>query len=79
MGRKNFNGSKTINGADTAASIYTVIETCKRVGLQPSIYLKYLIEARWYGDKVKSPFEYSMAKLGPNKKVVFPEKHDWKI
>jgi len=79
MGRKNFNGSKTINGADTAASIYTVIETCKRVGIQPSNYLKYLIEARWYGDKVKTPFEYSMEKLGPSKKVIFPAKDDWKI
>ena len=79
MGRKNFNGSKTINGADIAASIYTVIESCKRVGLQPSTYLKYLIEARWYGDEVKTPYELSIEKLGPNKKVKFPNKSDWKI
>ena len=79
MGRKNFNGSKTINGADTASSIYTVIESCKRVGLQPTQYLKYLIEARWFGDEIKTPYELSMEKLGPNKKVKFPKKSDWKI
>ena len=44
MGRKNFNGSKTINGADTAAAIYTVIESCKKVGLTPNKYLKYLVQ-----------------------------------
>ena len=79
MGRKNFAGSKTINGADTAASIYTVIETCKRVGLQPSQYLKYLIDARWFNDPVKTPLEYSLEKLGPNKKVTFPAKADWAV
>ncbi len=43
LGRKNFNGSKTINGADKAASLYTVIESCKKAELDPSDYLKYLI------------------------------------
>jgi len=79
MGRKNFNGSKTINGADTAASLYTVIESCKRVGLQPTQYLKYLVEARHFGDPVLTPYERSMAILGPNKKVQFPHKDDWRI
>lgn len=79
MGRKNFNGSKTINGADTAASLYTVIESCKRVGLQPGKYLKYLVEARWYGEAVKTPAERALEILGPNKRVQFPAKSDWKI
>ena len=78
MGRKNFNGSKTINGADTAASLYTVIESCKKVGLQPSQYLKYLIEHRWRGLPVKTPFERSMEILGPNKKTKFPPKSEWR-
>jgi transposase len=79
MGRKNFNGSKSINGADTAASLYTVIESCKRVGLQPGQYLRYLIEARWYRDPIQTPFERAMELLGPNKRVQFPAKSDWKI
>lgn len=79
MGRKNFNGSKTINGADTAASLYTVIASCKRVGLQPAQYLKYLMEARHFRDPVLTPFERSMEILGPNKKVQFPSKNEWKV
>ena len=43
MGRKNFHGSKTINGADTAATLYTVIESCKKAHLDPEDYIKYLI------------------------------------
>lgn len=43
LGRKNFNGSKTINGADVAAILYTVIESCKKVELDPIDYMKYVI------------------------------------
>lgn len=35
MGRKNFYGSRSINGADVAATLYTIIESCKRVELDP--------------------------------------------
>ena len=30
LGRKNFAGSKSIDGADTAATLYTIIESCKK-------------------------------------------------
>jgi len=79
MGRKNFNGSKTINGADTAASIYTVIESAKKAGMEPRAYLKYLIEARWRRENPKTPHELAQEQLGPNKRVTFPAKADWKI
>lgn len=79
MGRKNFNGSKTINGADTAAAIYTVIESAKRVGLQPRTYLKYLIEARWNREEPKTPYELAIEKLGVSTKVIFPKKSEWKV
>lgn len=79
MGRKNFNGSKTINGADTAAAIYTVIESAKKVGVQPRSYLQYLIEARWNREQVKTPHEIAQAQLKPEQMHRMPEKHDWKI
>jgi len=79
MGRKNFNGSKTINGADTSAAIYTVIESAKRNGLQPKVYLKYLIETRWLGGDPLTPYEYAVDRFGKNSRVIFPEKADWKI
>ena len=79
MGRKNFKGSKTINGADTAASIYNVIESCKRVGLQPRAYLQYLIDARWHHGTPETPYELAMEMLGPNTSINFPEKTDWHV
>ncbi len=79
MGRKNFSGSKTIDGADVAATLYTVIETCKKVGLDPREYLKYVITERWYGRDPKSPLKVSLEKFGPDASVVFPAKNEWEI
>jgi len=55
MGRKNFHGSKSINGADTAAALYTVIESCKKALLDPEDYLKYLITENNSGREPLTP------------------------
>jgi hypothetical protein len=49
MGRKNFFESKTVDGADVAASLYTLIESSKRGELHPTEYFKYLITEHWHG------------------------------
>ncbi len=79
MGRKNFLGSKTIDGADTAASLYTVIESSKRVGLHPKVYFKYLIAEHWHGRTPMTPAEYVIMKFGQNSKFTYPDRIDWKI
>lgn len=79
MGRKNFGGSRTIDGADVAATLYTVIESCKKVGLQPREYLKYVITERWYGRVPKSPLALSLETFGPNPHPIFPPKDRWRI
>lgn len=58
LGRKNFYGSKTINGADVAADHYTIIETCKLVQLDPAAYYRYLVETNSAGGEVLSPLGY---------------------
>ncbi|HLE01318.1 MAG TPA: transposase [Bdellovibrionota bacterium] len=58
LGRKNFYGSKTINGADVAADHYTIIETCKLLQLDPAAYYRYLVTANNHGEEVMSPFAY---------------------
>jgi len=63
LGRKNFNGSKTINGADTAASLYTVIESCKKAKLDPVKYIKYVIEENHYDRKPLTPLNYAKNKI----------------
>ena len=79
LGRKNFAGSKTINGADVATSLYTVIESAKKVGLQPKEYMKHVITERWHGRLPKTPLELSLEKFGKNKTTIFPAKDAWQI
>jgi transposase len=78
MGRKNFLGSKSIDGADTAATLYTVIETAKRTGLDPKKYLRYALTEIWIGNKPLSPLRLAI-QLGASAPLTPPSKDDWKI
>lgn len=79
MGRKNFLGSQTINGADTAAALYTVIESAKKSSVQPTEYLKYLITERWHKRELLTPQKYADQKLGKSTKVKWPSRSEWRI
>ncbi len=79
MGKKNFAGSQTINGADTAATLYTVIESAKKAGLQPKEYLKYLITERWYKRQALSPQQYGLKHGNAKSRIAFPSKNEWKV
>jgi len=58
LGRKNFYGSKTIDGADVAADHYTIVETCKLVQLDPAAYYRYLVDTNNADGEVLSPLGY---------------------
>lgn len=79
MGKKNFAGSKTINGADVAAVLYTLIESAKKAAMQPREYLKYVITERWHGRKPLTPYRLCKETRGISKKLKFPERHEWAI
>lgn len=64
LGRKNFNGSKTINGADVAATLYSVIESCKKVELDPITYMKYVITENQKDRKALTPLKYARQMRG---------------
>lgn len=57
MGRKNFYGSRSIDGADVTATMYTVIESCKRVEIDPRDYLKITLRNLAAGEAALTPFE----------------------
>jgi hypothetical protein len=57
MGRKSFQGSRSINGADVAATLYTIIESCKKVELDPKDYLKYAVTESAAGGAPLTPFQ----------------------
>jgi transposase len=61
MGRKNFHGSRSINGADVAATLYTVIESCKKVELDPVFYLKMAVHQSARGQSPPTPLEYAQS------------------
>jgi len=79
VGRKNFLGSQTINGADTAAALYTVMETAKKNSTDPTEYLRYLITERWYKREPMTPKAYADRKLGPSTKIKWPPRSEWRI
>lgn len=57
MGRKNFYGSKSINGADVTAMLYTIIESCKKVELDPRSYILETVKKIISGDEFFTPLE----------------------
>ena len=59
MGRKNFQGSRTHDGADLAAIMYTIIETCKRHELDPKNYINTVIRLQIRGESPPTPLEYA--------------------
>ena len=79
VGRKNFLGSQTINGADTAAALYTVMETAKKNSTDPIEYLRYLITERWHKREPMTPKQFADQKLGVNAKFKWPARSEWRI
>ncbi len=67
LGRNNFYGSKTINGADVAADHYTIIETCKLLSLDPATYYRYIVHANNSGETALSPLGYVRLKYEQKK------------
>ena len=60
MGRKNFYGSRTINGADVTATLYTVIESCKKVELDPRSYIQMVVRKKISKEKnIPTPLQYA--------------------
>ena len=79
VGRKNFLGSQTINGADTAAALYTVMETAKKNSTDPTEYLRHLITERWFKREPMTPKAYADQKLGVSTKIKWPPRSEWRI
>lgn len=58
VGRKNYYGSRNHNGADTAATMFTVIESCKKIELDPRTYILMALKILAQGDLPPTPLEY---------------------
>jgi len=59
MGRKNFYGSRSINGADVTSTLYTIVESCKKVELEPKAYILMAVKKKIIGQEPLTPLEYA--------------------
>lgn len=77
LGRKNYRGSKTIDGADNAAVLFTIIESCKKSEIDPEDYIKYVITENYHGRKPKTPLALALELRGPSRVLSsLPSRHE---
>jgi transposase len=58
IGRKTWYGTHSKKGAETAAILFTIVESCKLIGVNPRKYFKNLVQDLLYGKKPYTPNEY---------------------
>jgi len=59
MGRKNYYGSGNFTGAETAATLFTVIESCKKNDLDPRTFLVMSLNRAASGEELETPLAYA--------------------
>lgn len=59
MGRKNYYGSGSHSGAETAATLFTVIESCKKNDLDPRTFLQMCLHQAAAGDELETPLAHA--------------------
>lgn len=59
MGRKNYYGSGSHTGAQTAATLFTIIESCKKNDLDPRTYLLLVLGWLEKTDEIETPLQYA--------------------
>jgi hypothetical protein len=59
VGRKNYYGSGSHTGADTAATLFTIIESCKKNDLDPRTYLTSVLKCLTESDEIETPLQHA--------------------
>ena len=59
MGRKNYYGSNNHAGAETAATLFTVIESCKKNDLDPRTFLLMSLDRAARGEELETPLAFA--------------------
>ena len=63
VGRKTWYGTHSERGAETAAILFSIIETCKLNGVNPREYLKNLVQDLLAGKSPYTPKDFKDLKL----------------
>ena len=59
MGRKNYQAFRSINGADVGMFFYSIIESCKTNGLDPSAFLLEMAIRSLKSKTLETPYQYA--------------------
>ena len=59
MGKKNYLAFRSINGADVGMFFYSMIESCKTNGLDPSAYIQTMALRSIRDEELESPYRYA--------------------
>lgn len=59
MGRKNYYGSHNHSGAETAATLFTLIESCKKNDIDPRSFLLMSLQRAANGEDLETPLGYA--------------------
>lgn len=59
MGKKNYLAFRSIDGADIGMFFYSVIETCKTNGIEPSAYLQEMALRSIRNEELETPYIYA--------------------
>ncbi len=59
VGRKNYYGSGNHAGAETAATLFTIIESCKKNDIDPRSFLIMSLQAAARGETLETPLAYA--------------------
>lgn len=70
MGRNNFLGFRTINGADTGMFFYTIIASCRLIGVNAKAYMLEMAGRSLKGENVISPYKFALEIEGEIRKCL---------
>jgi hypothetical protein len=60
MGRNNFQGFRTINGADIGMTFYSIVRSCKAVNVEPRNYMLTMAIKAARGETVITPYRWAL-------------------
>lgn len=58
VGRKTWLGTHSKRGAETSASTFSIVQSCKMNNINPRDYFPWVVSRLLKGEKVLTPFEY---------------------
>ena len=71
VGRKTWYGTHSKRGAETAAKLFSIVESCKLNGINPREYIPYVVAAIHQGLEPPTPYEY--AKMDKKDRISIPD------